>query len=547
MTEGDAHFGTIARVAPVAIISVDLRGHVVAVNERAAQHLGYEPGELVGRDFVELVHPATSQATFRGALGRVVSGDTPVTSEHLMLRGDGKLRCILWEASRVVDEDGAAIGVVLVGHPHLEMRSSSPDHHARTSAIMDQVDVIMIRSTDLTEMLSDVLGAFLSIFECDRAWLLFPCDPNAPAWHVPMERTVPGWPGALALGEPVPMTPDAAELFSTALATTRAVPYGPSANDLPEVAYKHFGVKSQLVLAVHPKVGRPWALGLHHCSDARVYTDEEREILEAIGRRLGDALSSLIALRDLRLSEARLEELVEARTAELTRVNRDLESFSASVSHDLRAPLRTITSFAQLIEANYADLFDDEGREHLAFVRQGCAEMRFLIEDLLMLARVSSAELKRDAVDLSAIVREMARTLDAESPDRKLRWQIADGLIVHGDHGLLTIVMQNLIENAWKFTSKTESPRIDVGCRDEAGTTVFFVRDNGAGFDMSHAERLFAPLKRLHSKFEFPGSGVGLSTVGRIIERHGGCIWGEGVPNEGATFSFTIDAPKPAT
>jgi len=398
----------------------------------------------------------------------------------------------------------------------------------------------MLQATNLEDMLVAVLDELLSIFEADRAWLLFPCDPDAPSWYVPMERTVPQWPGALALGEHIPMTPDAAALFEAVLATTSAIAFGPESNPVPKVAAELFSVQAQLVLAIHPKVGGPWCLGLHRCAEARGFVEAETQVFEAVGYRLGDSLSSLLALRDVRASESRLEELVAARTAELTRVNRDLEAFSASVSHDLRAPLRTITGFSKLLVREYAPQLDEDAQSYIGFMQSGCLDMRHLIDDLLMLAKVSAATLSRVSVDLTALAEAQASSLARSAPTRQVDWHIASELSAEADLGLLRIVIQNLLDNAWKFTAKTAAARIEIGRRTHDDADVFYVSDNGAGFDESHSDQLFKPLKRLHSAEEFAGHGIGLGTVRRIIERHGGRVWAEGAPGQGATFSFTL-------
>jgi PAS domain S-box-containing protein len=218
----------------------------------------------------------------------------------------------------------------------------------------------------------------------------------------------------------------------------------------------------------------------------------------------------------------------------------DLEAFSYSVAHDLRAPLRAIDGFSQALEEDCGDALDAENRDHLTRVRASAQHMALLIDGLLGLSRLSRGEVAREKVDLTQLAREAAARLRETAPDRSVELVVADGLEAVGDPGLLTAALDNLIGNAWKFTSKSPRPRVEVGRQTDEGGTVFFVRDNGAGFDQAYAQKLFGAFQRLHSVAEFEGSGIGLATVQRIVRRHGGRIWAQGEVGRGATFYFTL-------
>ncbi len=235
--------------------------------------------------------------------------------------------------------------------------------------------------------------------------------------------------------------------------------------------------------------------------------------------------------------EAALAHAKEA--AEL--LNRELESFSYSVAHDLRAPLRSIAGFSQAILEDYGERLDEEGREHLARVCTAAKRMGHLIDDLLALSRVSRSELRRDRVDLTRLCREIVERLVQNQVGRVIDWNIAEGLLAEGDSHLLGIALENLLGNALKFTRHREVTCIEVGCTATATSPrTYFVRDNGAGFDMAHAGRLFGAFQRLHRSNEFEGTGIGLATVQRIVLRHGGRIWAEAAVDRGATFFFTL-------
>jgi PAS domain S-box-containing protein len=238
---------------------------------------------------------------------------------------------------------------------------------------------------------------------------------------------------------------------------------------------------------------------------------------------------------------AELEQRVIERTAQLETTNDELESFSYSVSHDLRAPLRSIDGFSQALLEDYAEGLDAEGQAYLHRIRTATQRMGELIDALLALSRVTRTDLQRDTIDISHMARAMVVALQQQEPGRHVEWNVADGLTVNGDARLLRVVLENLLGNAWKFTANTPAARIEFGTMtQDDGTTAFFVKDNGAGFDMAYAAKLFGAFQRLHRLSEFQGTGIGLATVQRIIHRHGGRVWAWGSVDEGATFFFTL-------
>jgi PAS domain S-box-containing protein len=239
-----------------------------------------------------------------------------------------------------------------------------------------------------------------------------------------------------------------------------------------------------------------------------------------------------------------IRDLTEQNTAEraLEAWNRELESFNCSVAHDLRAPLRGMNGFAQILLDDYQDKLDAGGQDCLHEICDAAHRMGVLIDDLLQLSQVGSAELKRETVNLSAVVERTLARLAAAEPSRGVEVTIASDLAASMDARLATTLFNHLLGNAWKFTRKAKAAKIDFGVAKEKQSTTYFVRDNGAGFDMAYARRLFVPLQRLHAATEFPGSGTGLATAQRIVRRHGGRIWAEGTVGRGATFYFTLPA-----
>jgi signal transduction histidine kinase len=237
-----------------------------------------------------------------------------------------------------------------------------------------------------------------------------------------------------------------------------------------------------------------------------------------------------------------LERRVLERTAQLETSMKELETFSYSVSHDLRSPLRSINGFSQALMDDYHACLDDTGKNYLGRICRAAQNMGQLIDDMLKLSRISRAEFRHEEIDLSAMVRSILGERRRTDPERAIETAIQEGITVYGDPQLMKIAMVNLMDNALKFSGKNEHARVEFGATADGEGTVFFVRDNGAGFSMTYAEKLFGVFQRLHSVEEFPGTGIGLATVKRIIGRHGGRIWAEGEAQKGATFYFTLSA-----
>jgi light-regulated signal transduction histidine kinase (bacteriophytochrome) len=247
---------------------------------------------------------------------------------------------------------------------------------------------------------------------------------------------------------------------------------------------------------------------------------EGREKAEMEVRKLND---------DLRNHVVQLEES-----------NKELDAFSYSVSHDLRSPLRSIDGFSLALLEDYGNKLDSDGRDYLERVRGATQRMSQLIDDLLKLSRIARFEMKRERVDLGSLANTIAQRLRQNHPERSVNFVMADGLIAYGDERLLTIALENLFANAWKFSETRPGTVIELGAILQSGTVVYFVKDNGVGFDMAYADKLFNPFQRLHRQAEFAGTGIGLATVKRIINRHRGRVWIESKMNEGTTVFFTL-------
>jgi|GEM_PF-1542214 len=284
-------------------------------------------------------------------------------------------------------------------------------------------------------------------------------------------------------------------------------------------------------------------------TDGRFWNITGSPVRDSSGKIIGAVETALEITEQKRVEEElqklnlELEKRVKERTAELEALTRELDAFNYSVSHDLRAPLYSIVGFSQAVLEDHAAELDGQGLDYLHRVHAAGLRMGELIDDLLKLSRVTRMEMYTETIDLSTLASSYLTQLQQQEPHRQVETLISPGLIVQGDKSLLRIAIENLLDNAWKFTRNVAQPRIEFYASAENGQTVYAIRDNGAGFDPAYAEKIFAAFQRLHDQQEYSGTGIGLSIVSRIIERHGGEIWADGAVEQGATFSFTLNKP----
>lgn len=302
---------------------------------------------------------------------------------------------------------------------------------------------------------------------------------------------------------------------------------------IPVEAYRPTFVRSLVMVPIR-KEAPIAAIGNYWARPHRA-TEEELRLLQAL------ADSTSVAMENVEVY-AELERRVELRTRELEVANRELESFAYSVSHDLQSPLRAMLGYAGMLRDDHGDKLPEEGLDYLRQMKEAGNRMGTLIRDILKLARLPDGQAMKEEVDLSALAREVAGRLVADHPTRNVQVDIQPGVMAHCDPGLMRIVLENLLGNAWKFTVRAKDALIEFGCTDEPDGRRYFVRDNGAGFDERQVNRLFNPFQRLHAQGEFSGSGIGLATVRRVVVKHGGEVRAVGRVNEGATFSFTLPA-----
>ncbi len=632
-----------------------------------SEQIGKTDDDFFGRDKAEEIRQADR---------RVIEKGEPVHYEEWVTDREGRRLLMDTVKTPYYDPDGKPLGLVGIGRDLTERKRLEQDRlaHLRFLENMDRVNRAIQANNDLELMMSDVLDVVLSIFDCERAFLIHPCDPQAQTWKAPMERTRPEYPGALALDLERPVDPQAAETFRILSASDGPVTFGPGNEfPLPKDMLEQFGYKSKLSIALHPRIGKAWEFGLHQCTDARTWSKEEQRLFQEIGRRLADGLSAMLAQRDLQSSLDKLEQaarianvgywerdylaetislskgacrifglawpcrfsdlsewhrqwlalihpedrdrtaraagaalaggpqynvtyrvvrsdgdvrdihsLAEVtrdtagkplrmfgtmidvterkrneealrrlnleldqrvldRTAQLAAANKELESFAYSVSHDLRAPLRHIDGFLELLQNRARASLDEQSRHYMDTICNAAQKMGSLIDDLLTFSRMGRHAMSLRQVALEPMVHDVIRELKPDAAGRAIEWHIGKLPVVRGDKNMLRMVLVNLVANALKFTRPRSQAKIEIGSQPgKGGETVIFVRDNGAGFDMTYSDKLFGVFQRLHRADEFEGIGIGLANVRRIIARHGGRTWAEGHVDRGAAFYFSL-------
>ncbi len=473
----------LADQAPEPLIALSPGGTIRYWNRSAGALFGHGSEEMIGRGFLEVV-PIDVREQAAGALAQAVSAGA-ATFRASFRRDDGSKHLVEAGLKCIRDEHGEA-RFVAVG-------------------VKDLSELLRLQEVQATE------ARFRGLLEAaPDAMIILRADRSIALVNNQLERLF-GYPREELLGQPIEvLVPD---------------------------RFREGHVKHRDRYFGEPRT-RPMGAGLELFGRRKDGSEFPVEISLSPMQMEGGMLVTA-AIRDI--TERKLAE-AERRQAEdaVRKLNKELEAFSYSVSHDLRAPLRAIDGFSQVLLEDYAPKLDAQGRDSLGRIRQASQRMAQLIDDLLALSRINRAELRQAPVDLSDLARAVAADLRERDPARRISWSIADGLQTQGDPHLLQIALANLLENAWKFTRQQPEATIAVGAQERDGGRVFFVQDNGVGFDMAYASKLFSPFQRLHPQAEFEGTGIGLVTVQRIVHRHGGRIWAESAVGNGTAFFFTL-------
>lgn len=543
------------------VLVVDATGTITSASRRMEELAGVGPGALVGRPGIDLVMPADLVEVGQ-SYARLARGEQ--TLFDLRIRRPDDLEVWLRSSVTPILHDGQFAGSVTVSLDVTERRRTeerlqqsedakhviaarlellSEASHAFAEAVIDYPRLLSTVAQRASEILGDL--CWIRLISADGQRLenvaLYDPDPAVEAYmrvlsDAVVQRADEGLTGlVITTGEPKL----AARVDADALCAVLKPEYRAAAEHVKVASYAIAPLRARgevfgIVFMARHEAGHP-------------YDESDLALLVDLATR------AALAIDNARLY-VELEQRVARRTVELKKAferidgtNRELEAFSYSVSHDLRAPLRAIDGFSRIVMEDYASALPDECKSLLGRVVNATRRMEMLIDDLLELSRLGRDELVRQPIDLTARARVMADELDALDPARRVEWRIAEGLRAEADSRLIDVVLENLLANAWKFTGSRAVAHIALDAVELDGALTYVVRDDGAGFDMAYVGKLFGAFQRLHTLAEFAGNGIGLATVKRIIERHGGRIWAEGAVGVGATFFFTLgggpDAP----
>ncbi len=539
-----ARLAAIVASSDDAIISKDLNGYITSWNEGATRIFGYTAQEAIGKH-ITLVIPEERHAEEAHILSRLRQGERIDHFETVRRRKDGELRHLSLTISPLVDSRGRIVGASKIGRDITEQKRTQEQIEQQTrtlesllkvasslSANLDTERLIQVVTDAGTEMSGAQFGAFFHNVsdEGQGSYSLYTLS------GVRKEEFA-GLPMPRPTGVLDPTFSGADVIRSDDVTADPRYGKRPPYYGMPE---GHPPVRSYLAVPVRSHSGEVIGGLFFGHEEPGKFSEQAQNTVRALASHAATALDNARLYEHALSLNATLEEKVRQRTAELRTLNQELESFNYSVSHDLRAPLRGIDGFSQLLLEDYGDSLDSHGREYLQRIRRGTQRMSRLIEDLLQLSYLTRTNLKIESVNLSDLVVELSDDLAKSDPQRRLELTVQPGMVALGDPSLLQIVLENLLGNAWKFTASRPVTQIEVGAHDGDKETTFYVRDNGAGFAMEYADRLFTPFQRLHGQEEYEGSGIGLATVQRIVRRHGGRIWAQGEPQQGATFSFTL-------
>ncbi len=532
--ENERRFHILAKISPVGIYRTDAQGLCIYVNERWLEMAGMTEPQVLAEDWMKAIHVDDRERVFQ-EWSRSVRAQTPFYTECRLQRpdapdgGKGRVTWVLAQATAEWDSVGSTVGYVGT--------ITDISQHKRIEEALSELAVAGAGAAFFQRLAQGVA----TLFDARKAFLcrFLPGRPeaaeNLAVWTQAGSESK-GEGGCRLNDSPCSKAIEQSGVFT--IKSHLGEQFGDDCCRLATTTRAESFIGTSLL------DGEGHNIGILGIIDDKPLEDSQalRPILEMFAARAAAELERQTAEQAILHQRDQLEREVQQRTTELRTSNQELESFAYSVSHDLRAPLRAIDGFSLALLEDYGERFDETATGYLQRVRAGTQRMGMLIDDMLQLSRVTRGEFACQPVDLSLLANDIIRQLQESSPEREVLVSVEPDCVVEGDHRLLGVLLDNLLGNAWKYTSKKDHSRIELGCIRQDDGQVFFVRDNGVGFNMKYLDKVFAAFQRLHSDSEFEGSGIGLATVQRIVNRHGGRVWAEAEEGKGATFYFTLGA-----
>ena len=527
-----------------AIFLLDLKGIILEANRQASHLLGYSLEEMQGRSVLDLVMP-DERRDGQEKIQALLDGRSLPVYERRFRHKSGRAVPAEINIALVRDEKGQPLHIQSIVRDITRRKAAELEHERlltdlmhRSTQLLTAAEISKSASTilDPDELTREVVNVIQSRFGFYYVGLFLVDE----AGEYAVLHAGTGESGRLMLEAGHKLRVGSVSMIGQCVARSEAR----IALDVGEEAVRFDNpylplTRSEMALPLIARGRCVGALSVQSAQEA-AFSPADIAALQTMADQVAIAITNARFYDQIQRYTTQLEDLVAERTAELAAVNRELEAFAYSVSHDLRAPLRSIDGFSQALLEDYAGVLDARGQDYLRRVRAASQRMGQIIDDLLQLSRLTRRGMHRQRVDLSDLARQVAEELAQQEPERQVEWVIAADVIATGDPHLLRVALENLLGNAWKFTSKHAEARIEFGVEEDKDQAVYFVRDDGAGFDMAYADKLFGAFQRLHGLAEFEGTGIGLATVQRIIHRHGGQVWAEGEVERGATFYFTL-------
>ncbi len=537
--------------APCGYHSLDKDGVFVQINDTELQWLGYTRDEVVGKMKLSDILTAESVKAFEVNFRHFKERGWVKDVEYELRRKDGTFLPILLSATTVRDSNGNYVMSRSTLYDVTERRETE-----RRITVTNELLKLYTRTSLRKEYLDSAMKIIREWSGCRSVGMrIADRDGNIPyeacagfrPEFLESERVLSLKRDQCACTRVVAGAPEPQDMQAMTRAgsfySNNSMKFVEDLTDEQKARFRGVCIRSGFAsVAVVPIRYRDKVLGAIHLADERegLVPLKNVEFIEQLAFIIGEAVFRFGIEEEIWTLNRELEQRVIERTAQLEAANKELEAFAYSVSHDLRAPLRIIDGFTRAIEEDEAHKLDDTGKDYFRRVRAAAEKMAQLIDALLSLSRQTRGEPHRTTVDMGSLAKAAADDLRKTQPDRRVEFVIADGITVQGDAVMLRAALENLLGNAWKFTGKCDPARIEFGVMQQEEKNTYFVRDNGAGFDMTYARKLFTAFQRLHTTDEFPGLGIGLATVQRIVHRHGGRIWAEGEVDKGATFYFTL-------